>query len=346
MQVNPLRPTPVSQPPRPAPPTTFGPADKYETRQAEGEWVRPDFGGYVRTCSNLGTALGAYSSHFAVIVGSALLGPMGLGLTGGAALATGVAGASGGLQAQKKGLWGRKILARLGAVAGAVAGGVCWMTRIPLLSTHVETAKNFSYGEMVKHAGDLNHSGRANISQAEAKEFIARLQPGDIILTNDEASTPFATATLLATGKADFTHGIVYQGEGKTIEARMKEGVQEFSLEDVLLSKHHAIAIRPHYTEGQASAVIDAAREQLGQKYDFKFGFNSPGYYCSELVDHSMEKGAPQVEFKHRKILGKEVVFPADLLRTSQADVVAEAGVGHGFFDAFMSKFTPEETGR
>ena len=343
MQVNPLR-TQVSPAlSRPAPPPTLGPADKYETRQAEGKWVRPDFSGYVRTCSNLGTALGAYSSHFTVIVGSALLGPLGLGLTGGAALATGVAGASGGLQAQKKGLWGRKIMSRLGAVAGAVAGGVCWMARIPLLSTHVETAKNFSYGEMVKHAGDMNHSGRANIGLAEAQQFISRLQPGDIILTNDEASTPFATATLLATGKADFTHGIVYQGGGKTIEARMKDGVQEYSLEEVLLSKHHAIAIRPHYTEGQAEKVVDAARQEIGEKYDFKFGFNSPGYYCSELVDHSMAQGAPQVEFKHRKILGKEVVFPADLLRTSQADVVAEAGIGHGFFDAFMSKFTPEE---
>lgn len=233
-------------------------------------------------------------------------------------------------------------MARLGAVAGAVAGGMCWLTRIPLLSTHVETARNFSYGEMTKVAGNMNHSGRANIGLAEAKEFISRLQPGDIILTNDEASTPFATATLLATGKADFTHGIVYQGDGRTIEARMKDGVQEFSLEEVLLSKHHAIAIRPHYTEGQANAVIEAAREQIGQKYDFKFGFESPGYYCSELVDHSVAQGAPQVEFKHRKILGKEVVFPADLLRTAQADVVAEAGIGHGFFDAFMSKFTPE----
>jgi len=326
------------------------PAEQYKGSINEHHLVKgADLPTYRRVFGALGAANFAFASHFAMaggfatagaIIGGAvgaLLGPAGAII---GKVAGGAAGAYAGTKLQGKTLIGRKLAGRLGGLVGDAFGCVAKALRIPLRSDHIEETKNYSYETMKTHLGDTNYTSHPRISEKQADEFISRLKPGDIVLTNDEACTIFSLLIVAADGKADFNHAILYEGDGKTLESRtITHGVAEGNLKEVLQHKHHAVAVRPRYEDGQQEATVEAGKGMIGTKYDYLFGMGDNSMYCSEFVYKAVKKGAPQVSFKKRPLITKEVVLPGDLLRTKQADVVAEAGRDNTLFNSFMAKF-------
>jgi uncharacterized protein YycO len=328
-------------------------ADKYQGSIGEHHLVRgADLSTYKKVFGAIGAANLAFASHIAMpagfaaagaaiggIVGAVLGGPVG-GVVG--KIAGGLAGAYVGGKIQAKTLIGRQAGGRLGGMAGDVMGVFARALKIPLRSDHIEETKDYSYDRMKTHLGDTKHTSHSPISKAEAEDFMKKLKPGDMVLTNDEACTTFSLLIVAVDGKADFNHALLYAGDGKTIESRtVTHGVAEGDLINVLTHKHHAVAVRPRFDpeEQQSKDTVQAGRDMIGTKYDFLFGMGDDSMYCSEVVYKAVKKGAPQVDFKKRPLITKEVVLPGDLLRTTQADVVAEVGKDNTLFNSYLAKF-------
>ena len=326
-------------------------ADQYKGSIEEHNYVKgADLSTYKKVFGATGAAAMAFSGNIAIplgvgtagyFAGEALGGIIG-GPVGAMAgkIAGGILGTYAGAKLHGKTLIGRHLGGRIGGAIGNVMGLFAKALKIPLRSDHIEETKNYSYGNMTELLGTTKHTNHPHISEKEADDFMAKLKPGDIVLVNDEACTIFSLLIVAADGKADFNHALLYEGDGKTIESRtVTHGVAEGDLKEVLGHKHHAVAVRPRYEENQAEQVVDAAKDKIGVKYDYKFGMGDNSMYCSEVVYKSVKEGAPQIDFKKRPLITKEVILPGDLLRTSQADVIAEVGKDSTLFNSYLAKF-------
>lgn len=326
------------------PPSTLPiPADQYQGSIEPHTWVKGcDTDTYRRVGGAVGAATGAFSTHLIVPLAGTVLGAQVGTLVGGpiGMLVGGAVGFVGAGWAALKTLVPRAVGAAVGAVVGDVAGRAAHALHIPLRSDQVEDTKNYTLSKMASHLNTTSYTAHPRINEADADAFIQQLQPGDIVATNDEAATVFSLLVAAVNGKADFNHALIYQGDGKTIEARtVTHGVAEGVLKDVLMHKHHAVAIRPQYQPGQAEAMVAAGRAMVGRPYDYKFRLNNDALYCSEFVYEAMKQSAPQIHFTRHAVVTREVVLPGDFLHTHQADVVADVGTDRTMGAAYLGKF-------
>lgn len=338
--------------PRPTAPQALAfpvPADEYHGTPQPHTWVKDaDAPTYRRVCAAEGAAIGAFAGGPAVLGAGVALGVAAagaLGAPGLLGLAAGVAGAAVGgylgVMVHTKLHLGKQLGARVGAALGDLAGRAAAALNLPLRSDHIDETRDFSPSKMISHLNDSSYTHHPRISETEAEGFMAQLKPGDIVLTNDESATLWTVLVGMVDGKADFSHALLYQGDGKTLESRtVTHGVAEGDLKSVLMRKHHAVAVRPRYTsDAQALDVVQKGRDKIGTPYDFRFRFGDDSLYCSEFVYKSVTEAAPQVAFEQRAVIGRVAVLPGDLLHTRQADVVAEVGKDSTAFNGYMSKF-------
>lgn len=304
----------------------------------------PSFETVRKVSGAAGAARGAVIGHAVMLGGGATLGAAlgGAYLPGGrlvGSLVGGVAGLLAGGLAQAKGLAGRRLGSVVGSMVGQALSPVVYGLGLEISEERAEITKEHSLLKLVKNGGDFFHSSIPAITPDESKKFVDTLRPGDIVLTKHEGSTIFNLLTYIPSGKYDFNHSILYIGDGKAIEATTGKGVHEFDLAEELTHKHHAVAVRTKLEEGQAEKVIEAARGLKGKAYDYLFKATTNTLYCSELVDHAYEVGAPQVTFNERSFLTKVFTLPGDLMKTD-GQVVAEAGEHHSYVNGMASKFS------
>ncbi|MBM3465491.1 MAG: hypothetical protein FJX76_25650, partial [Armatimonadetes bacterium] len=153
------------------------------------------------------------------------------------------------------------------------------------------------------------------------------LRPGDILLTTDNAFPLLQAATYLTLG-SNYTHSLVYEGDGKVLEVSVGglggEGVIRTSLEDRIGKRMLVEAIRPPYrSEKDRNAMVAFCRARIGAPYDYTFNLdNNRAYYCTELLYKALAAIPNPIQVPFVRVAGRVIAGLEDFKRVPGARVI------------------------
>ena len=203
-------------------------------------------------------------------------------------------------------------LKKAAAVTGAKLGAAL---SAPLQSKFPNAIKEYQLTDAAK---------ARNVTSEEVEEFKSKLQPGDILLTMSNDDPMFHWLISLKKGSSEHTHAALYAGDGQVLEAKV--GYRDADL--VLGGKSHVLAVRPNYDQGKAEAVVSQAETYVGRPYDWYASLSEKRLGCVEVPFHALNHAAPEHQVPVTNLLGiKKFIFPTDLTKTSESEIVASAGV-------------------
>lgn len=161
----------------------------------------------------------------------------------------------------------------------------------------------------------------------EKEKVLDLMQPGDIILENNDAYPVWQILEKMALN-SDFTHAAIYEGDGKFLEATPGDpsgkGVLRSDLREYMDGRINLQIIRPPYkTPEDREAALNYAKAQLGKPYDAKFSQkDDDSIYCSELVQRALASMPNPINVAINSVLGKKVVSPDAFQKIPGAKVV------------------------
>lgn len=304
---------------------------------------------YQKAYGAVGAGTGALIGRLTVLpVGGAMAGAKLGSLLGPAgAIAGGIAGCAAGLYVEMKGKFvgvfpaGRIVGGLIGGTLGSIAGAI--IDRLPLkphLSQGLaEETEGFSWKKLFSHLKDPTYTSHEVMAQPTLDEVRSRLQPGDVLVTNNEKFLDFEIPLFLMAAHGDWTHTALYAGDGKVLESLGSRGVIERTLDELITTNHHAMIMRPAYgtPDGPAKAIAKA-RGFLGLPYDSGFSLKTDDkVYCIEHTYKSVKAGDPDIRLTPTKVLGIPVVTPKTFV--SSPDMKEMYSTGSHFFLNYLSKF-------
>lgn len=327
--------------PRPGAAPSSPPRDSYERSAAA-----------TRVYGALGAATGALVGRLTLLPG---LGAAALGTLGGSLLGPvgAVAGAAAGVCLGLKVEMGERFLGLFpaGRVLGGALGGAVGMALgalagrlglLPLPEKLVEETRGFSYGKLLKNLPNPAYTSHSKLSERHYQEIMARIRPGDIVLTTQDTTldTEVTELVLGGLGHGGWVHGAVYVGNGMLIEANgYYPGVVLRPLRQSLALSEHVLVCRPRYADdAQRQGLVEEAWRRLGRPFSFEPRLDPGNYYCTEFVYHLLKDKAPQVQVEPFNFLGIRGVAGDDLVKSPQIETVYSTG--SSIYLNYLSKFT------
>ncbi len=302
----------------------LAPAKKMSVGERKQGWAQIGASTAVATF-NAGVALGSSA-------GLGWLGHHFFGTVG--AVAGAAAGLVGGLAVSAFGESNGKELPlvpfkRMAAIVGAQVGAAVSQ---PMQALFPNKVKEYQLSQKA-----LQHKVR----ETDVKDFEKKLKPGDIILTQSDDDPMFHSIVSTRKKPMDFTHTSLYAGGGQILEANAETGKVGFrSCDSVLGGQTHAVAVRPHYQEGQAERVVEQAKSYVGSPYDWYLSLDDRRLGCVELPYHSIKNVTPEHQVPISGLwAGIEYIFPSDFLLTGDSEVVASTGIARPASKMRMTRY-------
>ncbi len=208
-------------------------------------------------------------------------------------------------------------LKKAAAIAGAKLGAAL---SAPLQAKFPNAIKEYQLTDAAK---------ARDVTTEEVEKFKSKLQPGDILLTMSNDDPMFHWLISLKKGSSEHTHAALYAGDGQVLEANSETGKVGYRESDLVFgNKSHLLAIRPNYNEGEAEAVVTQAESYVGRPYDWFASLSEKRLGCVEVPFHALNHAAPEHQVPVTNLLGvKKFIFPSDLTKTSDSEIVASAGI-------------------
>jgi hypothetical protein len=158
---------------------------------------------------------------------------------------------------------------------------------------------------------------KRRVHEAHVVAALARLQPGDVILTRERG----APTNLIIPGR--YTHATIWSpkdGRAEVVEA-VGEGVRVTGIYDLLMA-HDGFAIMRarESTKEQRCAAAEIARTFVGRPYDVRLEMEDDygkrdgerEFYCGELPCVAHRKANPRFTFRGGQRLGVWTAEPMD----------------------------------
>lgn len=303
------------------------PAETMTPMEQRRGWAQIGASAAVKATNTLLTVGGAVGLG---LLGGSVLGPVGAILGGATGLVGGLLSvAFGGIDGKRRGQIFRPLknaAARLGARTGAAFSK-------PLQGLFPKAVKEYQLGPLARPF---------EVSKADIEEFKSKLKPGDVLLTLNNVNSMFHWLVQLKTSELDHTHAAFYIGDGQVVEAAESTGKVGYrDVSEVLESKSHIVAIRPHYAEGEAEQAVRQARTYVGRRYDWLAQLDDKRLGCVEVPYHALGKAAPGHDVPITNLWGvKKFIFPTDYLHTKNSTVVAESGVNRSCGAMRLAKYS------
>lgn len=205
-----------------------------------------------------------------------------------------------------------------------------------------KTLSNYIPATNVKEWETQLTPGTQKYSDEDWQKFESSLKPGDIVLGYSEENLFFQLLTK-ACGKPLSTHAMIYEGDGKIIDAT-DPGVKRVDLAERRSNYGYWFAVRPDYDSKESiDKTLAKAESLIGKKYDWYASLHNDRYGCSELPYVALKEGAPEVEVPVTRYFGvRDYVAPQDYLEVPGAKVVAELGTFRDFQQTFRAQSIKE----
>lgn len=304
---------------------------------------------FQKAYGTVGAGMGSLVGRLTVLpVGGALAGSkLGSLLGPWGAIAGGILGAAGGLYVELHGKFkgifpaGRIIGGLLGAITGSLAGAVIdrLPAKPPVSEGLIRETKGFSLKKLFSRLKDPMYTSHELLSQKTLDDIKNVAKEGDVLVTNNEKLLDFEIPLFLMAAEGNWTHTALYAGDGRVVESLGSKGVIERSLDELIGTNHHAMVLRPAYSQSDGPRkAVEKARQFVGKPYDNKFSLKSDdALYCIEHTYKSVKAGEPGIRLEPKKILGIPVVTPKVFV--SSPDMKELYSTGSRFFYNYLSKF-------
>ena len=294
---------------------------------------------------SVGAMTGALLGRSLVGLGGAVAGGMIAGTLGLGAVALGVGAIVGlglGVEGELKTKGGRLLGGLVGGVAGSALGWGADKLGVDTSEKMAEECKGFSVAELPTRLLDTNYTSHPKLRGSIVDEGLAQVQPGDVLITNNDNNFKLEIMQKLVGSSAHWTHAFLADDQGGVIDILQEDNTpRQVPLTTAFHENNHLKILRPNYKDSESvDKTLEWSREKFGQiTYDSKFDLETKdAMYCQEYIFNALKEGAPEIEIQPRKALGLRDVVLSDELSSSQ-DMKEVWSTGSNFWLNWLSHF-------
>ncbi len=271
----------------------------------------------------LGVAAGA--------IASSLFGPVGIA----AFAAVGIAG---GIIAEKKSHAGKYAGGMAGGAVGVMAGNAAEKINYTPSENLASATQNFSLKTLFAKLKDLNYTSSEPISPKEKEAVKQIIQPGDILITNEDSEFKFEFIEKAIGLSGNWVHGALVKDKNTIIEM-VASGYREVPIDVSLNENEHIMVLKPQYKNPQEiEKTIQSAQQHVGKPYDSKMSLKSDDkLYCTELIYKSLKDGAPAIRIEPKSLFGFKAIAPDKIIESP--DIQTAFSTGSSLLHNYLHKF-------
>jgi hypothetical protein len=211
--------------------------------------------------------------------------------------------------------------------------------------------EGFQFKSLFKKLFNPKYTSHKKITAEQADEILKSLQPGDLIVGNNDQGFRFEITQKAIGASGEWTHVAIFADDHTVLEVMIpgltdrgnaasgSRPYAESNPQELIQRNHHLMILRPNYKDRETiNKVIETGRTFKNVEYDNWFNLNSDDrHYCTEFVYKVLQKAAPEIKLETSSFLGYKFITADNFFNSPDVQKVHDTG--SEFWMNFLSKF-------